>query len=76
MVKPPPGTTNIAAPLRFDASGTKGITAGLSSSLIPVAPGAPPGHRRIGSASFCADAEKANVVKTKMSKQVSFMIQE
>src|SRR6476620_7256648 len=75
MVKPKPGTTNTAVPFRFDCSGIKGITAGLSASLVPVAPCAPLGHKSIGSLNFCAAAVNRNAVKiTCISKQIIFMM--
>src|SRR6187431_2670130 len=74
MVNPPPGTTNTAAPLRFADSGIKGMMAGLSSSEVPVAPGAPFGHRRIGSGSFCATEVNATRTMITWSKRLKHFI--
>jgi hypothetical protein len=74
MVKPPPGTTKTAAPFRFEGSGIKVIMAGLSSSDVPVAPGAPSGQRRIVLERLCETAGDVMVAKTKITKRYGSFI--
>ena len=67
---PPPGQTMTAAPLALEGSARRIVKEGLSLSVSPSAPGAPPGQR---SSTFCATATH---VKTRNKPSVRITIRD
>ncbi len=81
-MNPPPGQMSTAAPVFLAGSGRETVIAGLSSSVVPVAPGAPSGQSSIvregGSAATAAVAASrdSRIVELDMNgnQHLAFMV--
>src|SRR4051812_13509313 len=81
-MNPPPGQMSTAAPVFLAGSGRETMIAGLSSSVFPVAPGAPSGQSSIvregGSAALVAVAASRDIriveLDANRSRQLVFMV--